>query len=128
MQYETRGRGFSGPNKHYQSNYNGQHAPQVAPWQNPIPPGDMSELPGHRRGDVHGQRGEVQGQQHLNHQMPLGQGSQQRGAHMQQPKGNKEKVTSGGSHSVEISTLPANMVALFQEFLVSLPRKKKQQK
>jgi hypothetical protein len=73
---------------------------------------------------VHGQWGDVQGQQHLNHQAPLGQGSQQGGAApTQQPEGNKGKGAPGGSTLVEISTLPANMVALFQEFLASMAKK-----
>jgi hypothetical protein len=42
---------------------------------------------------------------------------------MQQPEGNKGKATSGGSPSVEISSLPTNMVALFQEFLASMAKK-----
>jgi hypothetical protein len=74
-QYETRGRGFGGLNRHYQSNYNGQRAPQATPWQNLIPSRDTGDLPDHRRGVVHGQWGDVQGQQHLYHQAPLGQGS-----------------------------------------------------
>jgi hypothetical protein len=74
-QYETRGRGFGVVNRHYQSNYNGQRAPHATPWQNPIPSRETGDLPGHRRGVVHGQWGDVQGQQHLNHQAPLGQGS-----------------------------------------------------